>query len=164
MRTGRPLPPLSVSEDQRSTLESWARRPKTAPALALRARIILACAEGKPNGVVARQARVRQQTVGKWRSRFVSKGVEGLLDEPRPGTPRKVSDADVERVLTTTLESVPRDATHWSTRSVAQQSGLSRSTISRLWLSAGSRTAAKPASFRRTRCSLTKYATSSGSI
>ena len=108
MRTGRPLPPLSVSEDQRSTLESWARRPKTAQALALRARIILACAEGKPNGVVARQARVRQQTVGKGRSRFVSKGVEGLLDEPRPGTPRKVSDADdVEKVLTTTLESVP---------------------------------------------------------
>src|SRR4051795_6799298 len=92
MRTGRPLPPLSVSEDQRSTLESWARRPKTAQALALRARIILACAEGKPNGVVAREARVRQQTVGKWRSLFVSKGVKGLLDEPRPGTPRKVSD------------------------------------------------------------------------
>src|SRR3954465_6392669 len=79
MRTGRPLPPLSVSEDQRSTLESWARRPKTAQALALRARIILACAEGTPNGVVARHARVRQQTVGKWRSRFVSKGLEGLL-------------------------------------------------------------------------------------
>src|SRR4051794_27171041 len=137
MRTGRPLLPLSVSEDQRSTLESWARRPKTAQALALRARIILACAEGKPNGVVARHARVRQQTVGKWRSRFVSKGLEGLLDEPRPGTPRKVSDADVERVLTTTLESVPRDATHWSTRSLAQQSGLSRSTISRIWRAFG---------------------------
>src|SRR3954447_20237952 len=137
MRTGRPLPPLSVSEDQRSTLESWARRPKTAQALALRARIILACAEGTLNGVVARHARVRQQTVGKWRSRFVSKGLEGLLDEPRPGTPRKVSDADVERVLTTTLESVPRDATHWSTRSLAQQSGLSRSTISRIWRAFG---------------------------
>src|SRR3954453_8372184 len=137
MRTGRPLPPLSVSEDQRSTLESWARRPKTAQALALRARIILACAEGTPNGVVARHARVRQQTVGKWRSRFVSKGLEGLLDEPRPGTPRKVSDADVEKVLTTTLESLPRDATHWSTRSLAQQSGLSRSTINRVWRAFG---------------------------
>src|SRR5438445_7135189 len=108
MRTGRPIPPLVITEDQRATLESWTRRRKTAQALALRAKIILACAEGKPNGVVARQARVRQQTVGKGRSRFVSKGVEGLLDEPRPGTPRKVSDADdVERVLTTTLESVP---------------------------------------------------------
>src|SRR5436305_7418046 len=132
MRTGRPLPPLSVSEDQRSTLKSWARRPKTAQALALRAKIILACAEGKPNGVVARQARVRQQTVGKWRSLFLNRGLDGLLDEPRPGTPRRVSDAEVEQVLTTTLESLPRDATHWGTRSMAQQSGLSRSTISRI--------------------------------
>ena len=137
MRTGRPLAPISVTDDQRSTLENWARRPKTAQALALRARIVLACAEGKPNGVVARQVRVRQQTVGKWRSRFVSQGLEGLLDEPRPGTPRKVSDADVEKVLTTTLESLPRDATHWSTRSLAQQAGLSRSTISRIWRAFG---------------------------
>src|SRR3954447_7555719 len=114
MRTGRPIPPLSVTEEQRSKLESWARRPKTAQALALRAKIILACAEGKPNGVVARQARVRRQTVGKWRSRFLNRGLDGLLDEPRPGTPRRVSDAEVEQVLTTTLESLPRDATHWS--------------------------------------------------
>jgi transposase len=137
MRTGRPLSPISVSKEQRSTLENWARRPKTAQALALRARIILACAEGKPNGVVARLTRVRQQTVGKWRSRFVNKGLEGLWDEPRPGTPRKVSDTDVEKVLTTTLESLPRDATHWSTRSLAKQSGLSRSTISRIWRAFG---------------------------
>ena len=137
MRTGRPIPPISVTEDQRSTLESWVRRPKTAQALALRAKIILACAEGKPNGVVARLTRVRQQTVGKWRSRFLSKGLEGLLDEPRPGTPRRVSDADVERVLTTTLESLPRDATQWSTRSLAEKSGLSRSTISRIWRAFG---------------------------
>jgi transposase len=137
MRTGRPMPPISVTEDQRSTLESWARRPKTAQALALRAKIILACAEGKPNRVVARQSRVRQQTVGKWRSRFLHKGLEGLLDEPRPGTPRRVSDAAVEKVLTTTLESLPRDATHWSTRSLAEQSGLSRSTISRIWRAFG---------------------------
>src|SRR5947208_495239 len=137
MRTGRPLPPLSVSEDQRSTLKSWARRPKTAQALALRAKIILACAEGKPNGVVARQARVRQQTVGKWRSLFLNRGLDGLLDEPRPGTPRRVSDAEVEQVLTTTLESLPRDATHWSTRSLAQESGWSRSTISRIWRAFG---------------------------
>ena len=137
MLTGRPLPPLSVTEDQRSTLENWARRPKTAQALALRARIILACAEDKSNSVVARQTRVRQQTVGKWRSRFLSKGLEGLLDEPRPGTPRRVSDGDVEKVLITTLESLPRDATHWSTRSLAQQSGWSRSTISRIWRAFG---------------------------
>jgi len=137
MRTGRPIPPLSVTEEQRSTLESWARRPKTAQAFALRAKIILACAEGKPNGVVARQTRVRQQTVGKWRSRFLNRGLDGLLDEPRPGTPRRVSDAEVEQVLTTTLESLPRDATHWSTRSLAQESGLSRSTISRIWRAFG---------------------------
>jgi transposase len=137
MRTGRPLTPITVTNDQRATLQSWTRRSKTAQALALRARIILACAEGKPNGVVASLVRVRQQTVCKWRSRFVNKGLEGLLDEPRPGTPRKVSDADVERVLTTTLESLPRDATHWSTRSLAHQSGLSRSTISRIWRAFG---------------------------
>jgi transposase len=128
---------LSVTEDQRCALENWVRRRKTAQALAMRARIILACAEGKPNGLVARQVRVRQQTVGKWRSRFLIKGLEGLLDEPRPGTPRRVTDADVEKVLTTTLESLPRDATHWSTRSLAQQSGLSRSTISRIWRAFG---------------------------
>src|SRR5215467_4817434 len=137
MRTGRPLSPISVSQEQRSILKNWARRPKTAQALALRARIILACAEGKPNGVVARITRVRQQTVGKWRSRFMDKGLEGLLDEPRPGAPRRVSDAHVEKVLTTTLESLPRDATHWSTRSLAAQSGLSRSTISRIWRAFG---------------------------
>jgi transposase len=133
MRTGRPIPPLSITEDQRGALENWARRPKTAQALALRARIILACAQGKPNKVVAQQVRVRQQTVSKWRSRFLGKGLEGLLDEPRPGTPRKVSDAEVEKVLTMTLESLPRDATHWSTRSMAGQCGLSRSTVSRIW-------------------------------
>jgi transposase len=137
MRTGRPIPVLSITEDQREALNNWARRPKTAQALALRARIILTCAEGNPNKVVAQQVRVRQQTVSKWRARFLSKGLEGLLDEPRPGTPRRVSDADVERVLTTTLESLPRDATHWSTRSLARHSGLSRSTVSRIWRAFG---------------------------
>jgi transposase len=124
---------LLVTEDQRVVLESWTRRRKTAQALALRARIVLACADGKTNTLVARETRVKQQTVGKWRSRFIRKGLEGLLDEPRPGTPRKVSDAEVERVLTMTLESLPRDATHWSTRSLARQCGLSRSTVSRIW-------------------------------
>jgi transposase len=133
MRTGRPLAKLSIAEEQRQTLENWARRPKTAQALALRARIILACAGGQPNKVVARQSHVSQQTVCKWRRRFLSNGLEGLLDEPRPGTPRKVSDAEVEKVLAMTLESQPRDATHWSTRSMAQECGLSRSTVSRIW-------------------------------
>lgn len=137
MRTGRPLAPISVTQEQRTTLEDWTRRPKTAQALALRARIVLACAEGKPNSVVAQLAGVRQQTVGKWRSRFAGLGLQGLLDEPRPGTPRRIGDADVERVLTMTLESLPRDATHWSTRSLARQSGLSHSTVSRIWRAFG---------------------------
>lgn len=137
MRTGRPLTPLSITEEQRSTLESWVRRRKTAQALWLRASIILACGEGLPNSAVAGQLRVRQQTVSKWRKRFVSRGLEGLLDQPRPGTPRRVSDSEVERVLTTTLESLPRDATHWSTRTLAEESGLSRSTISRIWRAFG---------------------------
>lgn len=133
MRTGRPMPALLVTKEQRIVLESWTRRRKTAQALALRARIVLACADGKTNMLVARETRVKQQTVGKWRSRFVGKGPAGLLDEPRPGTPRKVGDAEVERVSTMTLESLPRDATHWSTRSLAQQCGLSRSPVSRIW-------------------------------
>ena len=82
---------------------------------------------------MARELRITQQTVGKWRSRFVTRRLDGLLDEPRPGTPRKVSDAEVEHVLTMTLESTPRDATHWSTRSLAAAAGLSRSTVSRIW-------------------------------
>ena len=98
---------------------------------------MVACGEGLPNSAVAGQLRVRQQTVSKWRKRFVSRGLEGLLDEPRPGTPRRVSDSEVERVLTTTLESLPGDATHWSTRTLAEESGLSRSTISRIWRAFG---------------------------
>lgn len=137
MRTGRPLAELVLSEDQRGALQNWARRPKTAQALASRARIILACAEGKANKVVARQVRLTQQTVSKWRSRFVSKGLDGLLDEFRPGTPRKISDEQVEKALVTTLESLPQDATHWSTRSLAEQCGLSRSTVSRIWRAFG---------------------------
>ena len=137
MRTGRPTTPLSISEDQRRTLQEWVRRRKTAQALALRARMILGCAAGANNTQVAAEVGVKPQTVGKWRSRFLDQGVAGLLDEPRPGTPRKVSDAEVEKVLTTTLESLPRGTTHWSTRSLAEQSGLSHSTISRIWRAFG---------------------------
>jgi transposase len=133
MRTGRPIPPLSLTEEERQTLQNWTRRPKTAQALALRARMILLCGEGRTNTHVAQQMRMRIQTVCKWRQRFIDRRLDGLLDEPRPGTPRKVSDSDIERVLTMTLESTPKDATHWSTRSLASASGLSRSTISRIW-------------------------------
>lgn len=133
MRTGRPIPELSLTEAERETLQNWARRPKSAQALALRARMILRCAEGLTNTQVAAQIQVRIATVGKWRQRFVERRLDGLLDESRPGAPRKVSDADVERALAMTLESTPKDATHWSTRSLAKESGLSRSTIGRIW-------------------------------
>ena len=133
MRTGRPIPTLSLTAAERETLQNWSRRPKSAQALASRARMILLCAEGRTNTRVAEQIQVRTQTVGKWRQRFVDRRLDGLLDEPRPGTPRKVSDAEVERVLTMTLESTPKDAPHWSTRSLAKESGLSRSTVNRIW-------------------------------
>jgi len=133
MRTGRPIPRLELNDGEREALQSWARRPKSAQALAARARMILLCAEGNTNTQVAGKLQLRIQTVGKWRQRFVDRRLDGLLDEPRPGTPRKVSDAEVERVLTMTLESTPKDATHWSTRSLAAQCGLSRSTVSRIW-------------------------------
>lgn len=133
MRTGRPIPELILSGAERESLENWARRPKSAQALALRARMILRCAEGLTNTQVAGQVQVRIATVGKWRQRFVDRRLDGLLDEARPGAPRKVSDADVERALTMTLESTPKDATHWSTRSLAKQAGLSRSTVGRIW-------------------------------
>lgn len=111
MRPGRPTPPLTITDEERETLERWTRRPKTAQALAQRARMILGCADAKTNTAVDAELRVSKQTVGKWRTRFLNRGLEGLLDEPRPGTPRKISDEDVERVLTLTLETTPADAT-----------------------------------------------------
>jgi transposase len=114
-------------------LEDWARRRKTAQGLALRARIVLAVAEGKSNVAVATELRIDRLTVGKWRSRFQRSRLDGLLDEPRPGAPRKISDAEIERVVARTLESTPRGATHWSTRSLAKATGMSQSTVSRIW-------------------------------
>ena len=133
MRTGRPIPPMTITADERETLERWTRRASTAQALAQRARLILSCAAGKTNTRVAQELRVTKQTVGKWRTRFVTKRLDGLLDDPRPGAPRTVTDADVEAVLTRTLETKPPDATHWSTRAMAQACGLSRNTIHRIW-------------------------------
>lgn len=133
MRKGRPIPVLSLTREERESLEQWTRRPKTAQALALRARIILACADGRTNTEAAGDFGVTKQMVGKWRSRFLDKRLDGLLDEPRPGTPRRLDDADVERVLAMTLESAPQDATHWSTRSMAEASGLSHSSVNRIW-------------------------------
>lgn len=133
MRTGRPIPPLTLTADERETLARWTRRPTTARALAERARVVLECAAGKPNTVVARELRLTKQTIGKWRSRFLRQRLDGLLDEPRPGAPRRIGDADVERVMRLTLETAPRDATHWSTRAMARRCGLSQTAVSRIW-------------------------------
>jgi transposase len=132
-RRGRPLGPLVVTAEESETLERWARRPTTAQGLALRARIVLAAATGTPNDAIARRLHVTRQTVGRWRARFVATRLDGLLDEPRPGAPRTITDADVERIITRTLETRPADATHWSTRSLAKAVGLSQSAISRIW-------------------------------
>jgi transposase len=132
------LDPVVLSSDERRALEAWARRPKTAQALALRARIILECADsGASNSEAARRLRISRLTVGKWRSRFLQHRLGGLLDEPRPGAPRKITDDQVERVVARTLESLPRDATHWSTRSMAKAAGMSQSAVSRIWRAFG---------------------------
>jgi transposase len=132
-RLGRPIAPLVLSSEDRDTLQRWTRRRTTAQALAQRARIVLAAAEGASNTRVAEQVGLNKHTVGKWRQRFLENGVDGLLDEPRPGAPRTITDEDVERVLTLTLEETPKDATHWSTRSMAKRAGMSQSAISRIW-------------------------------
>jgi transposase len=134
---GRPVAQIELSSEERERLEAWSRRRKTSQALAERARIVLLCAEGHANGVVADILKINRVTVGKWRARFAEQRLEGLLDEPRSGAPRTVEDADVERVVTMTLESMPRDATHWSTRSMAKASGLSQSTVGRIWRAFG---------------------------
>jgi transposase len=135
---GRPKAPLTLTDDERQTLERWARRAKTAQALALRAKIVLACAEGATNKAVAEQLKVWPQTVTKWRGRFVRQRLEGLSDEPRPGRPRTITDAQVEQVITKTLEEPPpRQDTHWSTRSMASQVGLSQTAVSRIWRAFG---------------------------
>ena len=133
MRTGRPRQPLVLTEEERDRLQSLAHRARSQSALARRARIVLACAEGLDNQAVAKKLRCSRGMVGKWRSRFLETRLEGLYDEPRPGAPRKVSDAAVEQVVIRTLESTPRGQTHWSTRGLAKATGLSRMTISRIW-------------------------------
>jgi transposase len=133
MQRGRPKKLLTVTAEERRELESISHRARTAPHLARRARIILACAEGHDNVRVAKQLRMSQTTVCKWRARFLQERVDGLYDEPRPGTPRTVTDQQVEDVIVRTLEATPRGATHWSTRSMATTVGLSAMTISRIW-------------------------------
>jgi transposase len=133
MRTGRPKAALVLSVDERNSLVDYRRRRKTSHGLATRAAIVLACAEGLDNKSVASRLGVSKAMVGKWRSRFVESRLDGLLDEPRPGAPRKISDAKVEQVVTLALESKPEGATHWSTRDMAKRVGLSAMSVSRIW-------------------------------
>lgn len=133
MPRGRRLAPMTVPGSDRELLARWTRRQTSANALATRARIVLASASGESNDRIAARLKLTPQTVGKWRARYVARGIDGLLDEPRPGAPRSVSDEQVEQVLALTLEALPTDATHWSTRAMAQRTGLSQSTVSRIW-------------------------------
>jgi len=133
MTMGRPKAELILTDEERSQLERWARRPKSSQRLAQRSRIILCCATGRTNCVVAEQLGITNVTVGKWRQRFVEHRLDGLVDEPRPGAPRTISDEHVERVVTMTLETKPSNATHWSTRSMAEATGLTQNAIWRIW-------------------------------
>ena len=126
-----------LTDNERATLVRWSRRAKTAQFLALRSRIVLGCAEGKSNQQVAAEVGVWPQTVGKWRRRFLESGLDGLSDEPRPGAPRTITDEQVEAVVVATLERTPADATHWSRAAMAAESGLSRSTVGRIWKTFG---------------------------
>jgi transposase len=137
MRTGRPKQPLVLNEEERERLESLAHRARSQSALARRARVVLACAEGLDNKSVAKKLRCSLGMVGKWRSRFLKTRLEGLYDEPRPGAPRKVTDDHVEQIIVQTLETTPRGQTHWSTRELAKATGFSRMTICRVWRAFG---------------------------
>ena len=132
-RTGRPKALLELTEEEKDQLERWSRRRKSSQALALRSRIVLGCASGLSNKAVAAREGVSQPTVGKWRSRFVESRLDGLADDPRPGRPPSVTAAQVEDVVVATLESTPENATHWSRAKMAKRSGLSPSTIGRIW-------------------------------
>jgi len=136
MRTGRPKNPLEISEEEREKLTMIARRPKSSQAMAMRARIVLSC-EKSSNSEVATQLNITSATVGKWRQRFVKSRLDGLLDEPRVGAPRRIKDRQVEEVITKTLESMPANSTHWSTRLMAEKVGLSQTAIVRIWKAFG---------------------------
>jgi transposase len=132
-RTGRPKAVLELTSDEREQLQRWARRRTSAQALALRSRIVLACAEGRSNTAVAEELGVSVQMVGKWRARFVEARLDGLADDPRPGRPSSITAEQVEDVVVATLESTPANATHWSRAKMAERTGLSRSSIGRIW-------------------------------
>ena len=131
--TGRPIAPLVLSPDERAYLERQVRRHRAARSLSERCRVILRCADGVPSKSVARELGVHEHTVGKWRRRFLKGRIEGLLDEARPGRPRTIDDEQIAAVIERTLRSTPKDATHWSIRSMATETGFSHTTIRRIW-------------------------------
>ena len=131
------LAPLELSAAERAQLESWTRRRTSAQALALRSRIVLLAAAGRNNTEIARDLGIHRNVAGKWRSRFVEHRLDGLTDEPRPGRPRTITDDKVEEVIVKTLETTPHDATHWSTRSMAREVGLTQSAVLRIWKAFG---------------------------
>jgi transposase len=137
MHCGPHAIPITLTDDERTKLTDWSRRPTSAQRLALRAHIVLAAAAGRSNTAIAADLRVTLPNVRKWRDRFAAVRLEGLADEPRPGTPRGITDAQVEAAVTRTLETRPADATHWSTRTLARHLGLSQTAISRIWRAFG---------------------------
>jgi transposase len=136
-RRGRPTVQITLTDDERQTLQRWAQRRTSSQALALRCRIVLACAEGLSNVEAGARLGVHPVTVAKWRTRFATRRLEGLSDEPRPGVPRSITDEQVEQVIVKTLEETPTDATHWSTRQMARATGMSQTAISRIWRAFG---------------------------
>src|SRR5438105_10602378 len=129
--------PITLTDDEHMKLADWSRRPTTAQRLALRANIVLAAAAGRSNATIAAALRVTAPTVRKWRMRFADARLEGLVDEPRPGAPRTITDAQVEAAVTRTLEARPADATHWSTRTLARDLALSQTAVARIWRAFG---------------------------
>jgi len=137
MAKGRPTKPLDMTAEEKEKLTLLARRPKSSQAMAMRARIVLGCEEGPTNDAVAKRLRITGATVCKWRERFRVNRLEGLLDEPRPGAPRSITDRQVEDVITKTLETMPENSTHWSTRLMAKKTGLSQTAVVRIWRAFG---------------------------
>ncbi len=136
-RTGRPTTTITLTDEEREALRRYVRRGKTSQQLALRSRIVLECAKGNNNKEVAAKLAVNDKTVGKWRARFAAERLDGLVDAPRPGTPRQIGDDKVEEVIVTTLESMPKGASRWSTREMSKKVGISRDSVARIWRAFG---------------------------
>jgi transposase len=134
---GRPKTPVVVTDDERRALARLIKRARVNRSLAFRARLVLACAAGATDSAVARRYRTTNATVGKWRHRFIERGLDGIYDEPRVGAPRTISDDDVEAVIVKTLETTPPGETHWSTRTMAAKAGISHTMVGRIWRTFG---------------------------